>query len=279
MVAGVGPNLPPPTLQGLEVPGSAGPAARPAGPAPGTLPYAPQVTGGMPYAPQATGGMPYAPQVTGAMPYAPQVTGAMPAAPPYTMQPTGGVAPPQPTYSAQYTGASVAGMGPAAAAPASGSFPPLAPTDLQRYQASFAQLDADRDGFVTVRLGTCVFRGSGTLGMAERGGYLGSRLGVVVGGGGGVGTPQSCGWAYDTGTATGGSLLRSPCARALPVHHLHEKAHCTVQYLQLRRWHCCWPQAADVGTEARGPGPCCQAPLLCGTLNQGRVSGGPPVKC
>lgn len=149
VVAGVGPNLPPPTLQGLEVPGSAGPAARPAGPAPGTLPYAPQVTGGMPYAPQATGGMPYAPQVTGAMPYAPQVTGAMPAAPPYTMQPTGGVAPPQPTYSAQYTGASVAGMGPAAAAPASGSFPPLAPTDLQRYQASFAQLDADRDGFVT----------------------------------------------------------------------------------------------------------------------------------
>ncbi len=173
MVAGVGPNLPPPTLQGLDVPGSAGPA-------PGAMPYAPQVTGGMPYAPQATGGMPYAPQVTGAMPYAPQVTGAMPyapqvtgampAAPPYTMQPTGGVAPPQPAYSAQYTGASAAGTGPAA--PASGSFPPLAPADLQRYQASFAQLDADRDGFVTVRPGARVVWGSDTAGVVEQGGYF-----------------------------------------------------------------------------------------------------------
>ncbi len=48
-------------------------------------------------------------------------------------------------------GTSVVSVGPAAAAPAAGSFPPLAPAELQRYQASFVQLDADRDGFVTVR--------------------------------------------------------------------------------------------------------------------------------
>ncbi len=116
MVAGVGPSLPPPTLQGLEVPGSAGTTARPAGPAPGATPYAAQVTGAMPYAAHVTGAMPYAAQVTGAMPYAAQVTGAMPYAPQatggvplaaaaaYTVQQTGGAAPPQSAYSAQYTG-------------------------------------------------------------------------------------------------------------------------------------------------------------------------------
>ena len=51
IVAGVGPALPPPRLQGLEVPGAAVPTPAPAyGGAPGG--YAPQATG---YMPQPTG--------------------------------------------------------------------------------------------------------------------------------------------------------------------------------------------------------------------------------
>ncbi len=88
------------------------------------------------------------PQATGGA-----YSGAPPAGAPYVAQPTGGLLPPQP-YVPQTTGGVLPGAygaapGPAAAAP--GAFPPLPPSELQRYQASFLALDTDRDGFVTVR--------------------------------------------------------------------------------------------------------------------------------
>lgn len=110
IVAGLGAALPPPTLQGLEVPGSAGAAARPAAPAAAPVP-----------APGPAGYAYAAPP--GAMPGAPVAMAAAPAP----------------------------GAPPAAAvAAAPGGFPPLPVSELQRYQAQFVALDADRDGFLTV---------------------------------------------------------------------------------------------------------------------------------
>lgn len=40
---------------------------------------------------------------------------------------------------------------PKAAGGAVGSFPPMTPDSVQRYQAMFAQLDGDHDGWVQVR--------------------------------------------------------------------------------------------------------------------------------
>jgi hypothetical protein len=111
-----------------------------------------QVTGGYPQQ-QMTGGMrppsPYgAPSPAAAAaagptgPYTPQATGYMPGG----AGPTGGM-----PAAAGVTGAGVAGLaGGAASLP---GFPPVTLADMQRYQATFAAVDTDRDGFAKVRVG------------------------------------------------------------------------------------------------------------------------------
>ncbi|GLC36577.1 hypothetical protein PLESTF_001275100 [Pleodorina starrii] len=137
IIAGVGPSLPPPTLQGLEPAGAAAPGAAPpaaAAAAPGARPAG---AAGVPGAPPH--GAPVA-----VPPYGAQLTGGAPA--------PGGVAA---TYGAAVArpAAGAPGVAPPAAAPApapaAGGYPALPASELQRFQAAFLQLDTDRDGFVT----------------------------------------------------------------------------------------------------------------------------------
>jgi hypothetical protein len=76
------------------------------------------------YTPQATGG--YMPGMAGA-------TGGMPPA----------------AAAAGMTGVGVSGL--AGGAGTLPGFPPVTLADMQRYQATFAAVDADRDGFAKVR--------------------------------------------------------------------------------------------------------------------------------
>lgn len=130
VVMGGGPNLGLPTMQGLHQgaypTGALGPSPQITGQS-----YAPQVTG-QSYAPQTTGQL-YTAQVTGARPsYVPQSTGVSQG---YTPQVTGGVAP---TYVPQKTGFMASPL----------PFPPITPTELQKYQGMFKALDKDLDGIV-----------------------------------------------------------------------------------------------------------------------------------
>ncbi|WIA34036.1 hypothetical protein OEZ86_012415 [Tetradesmus obliquus] len=152
---GGGPQLPPPRLAGVTD-----------APAPHIPTYTPQITGLAPQ-PSSGGGVGYSPQPTGG--YMPQVTGGYP-----QQQMTGGMRPPSPygtpppaaaaaaagptgQYTPQATGYLPAGAGPTGGMAAAGGtgagvaalpgFPPVTVADLQRYQATFAAVDTDRDGF------------------------------------------------------------------------------------------------------------------------------------
>ncbi|EFJ51520.1 hypothetical protein VOLCADRAFT_103432 [Volvox carteri f. nagariensis] len=150
VIAGVGPALPPPTLQGLDPSGAA--TGQPGAP---FIPSAATATG----APRPVG-------VTVSTAAAPQYGAAMGAVPsPYNAQLTGGpgssaagLLRPIGASGGGSGGGAAVGVAPgampaAAAAPsaaaAAGGYPLLAASDIQRLQASFVQLDADRDGFVT----------------------------------------------------------------------------------------------------------------------------------
>ncbi|GIL89869.1 hypothetical protein Vretimale_17992 [Volvox reticuliferus] len=141
VIAGVGPSLPPPTLQGLDGPGTATPGAAPA-PAPAVggsiAPYVAAAPG-----PAAT--LPYGAAAAVPRPYAAQLKGGAPAAAPtpYAAQPTNSSA--TPAYGAGH----VQPVGAPGGAAAPGAYPPLPASQLQQFQASFLQLDTDRDGFVT----------------------------------------------------------------------------------------------------------------------------------
>ncbi|GLI62231.1 hypothetical protein VaNZ11_004797 [Volvox africanus] len=149
VIAGVGPSLPPPTLQGLDGSGSATPGAAPAPVQAGSVtPYNPAAPL---YGAAAAVPRPYAAQLTGgasaAVPtsYAAQLTGGVPVGvtAPYAAQPTGGSSAPA------YGAGPIQPVGAPAGPGAPGSFPPLPASQLQHFQASFLQLDTDRDGFVT----------------------------------------------------------------------------------------------------------------------------------
>ncbi|GIL62642.1 hypothetical protein Vafri_16832, partial [Volvox africanus] len=135
VIAGVGPSLPPPTLQGLDGSGTATPGASPA-PAP--------AQGGS-VAPYNAAAPLYGAAATVPRPHAAQLTGGASAAVPtsYAAQPTGGSS--APAYGTGLTQPVGAPAGPGAP----GSYPPLPASQLQHFQASFLQLDTDRDGFVT----------------------------------------------------------------------------------------------------------------------------------